>query len=163
MFQTKVDWKNRTDATAKNNIFLPPPTAPYFAYNLRMVRTIRHFSFARRLTVSQFVINLCNPFHGKRLIDHCKLTWLRHRTELNQHGFPTATGMESIKQIKSSPLWTLNGEVVNIEASVPLLTRTGNLRVCARFGIVENLAVDELLEISSINRGICGIFSTELK
>lgn len=75
---------------------------------------------------------------------------------------PTAW-RESVESSKLPKLWTANCEVVTIKSIGPLLIGFGYLSVRTWFGIVENLAVDDMLGASFIDRVIRGTFLTERK
>lgn len=92
----------------------------------------------------------------------CNLHTEAGPNSVNKH-FLSRSWKESIKRIKVPLLRTANHNIVNVGDIVLLFAYIGDLRVCTWFGIVENLAVDFLLETSFINRCICGIFSTKKK
>lgn len=81
---------------------------------------------------------------------------------INKDFLPSAW-KESDKSIKSPQWQAASGKVVNIEVIVPLSIRIGDLHVRASRRIVENPAVDVLLEALFIDQCIHRIFTTERK
>lgn len=70
---------------------------------------------------------------------------------------------EYFKTTGSPQMFTANCAFEDVEAIVPLFIRTGDFFIQARFGIVENLAVDALLGSSLFGLCIRRIFRTERK
>lgn len=79
------------------------------------------------------------------LTDSSLFTWYWRRPHFNKEEFLPQAWKESTKSMKSLRLEIKTREVVGIESIVPFFIQMCDLRLRAWFGIVENLALDELI------------------
>lgn len=88
-------------------------------------------------------------------IDLGKLSPYKWQTKLVEKYLIPQLWLEFIKPIESPSSRSMNREIINVRGIVSLFVGKGDLCLPTYYGIVENLAIDELLETSVIDSCIC--------